>query len=194
MSRNTKERYPFESTQILTIPARTVTTFYIPIENTEKSEGYVPRLHFGGGIYAGDVIVKNCNGKAYIKFANTIEISVTIAIPAITLENIEERDFQNVTSQSSNLKNLWDDDLSNKILNSFSKTDNFCDNPCKFFNITGEERIECIKKLLRLDHLKQDEYEHVEQYIVQQGGKVDHLRYFFFSLFDVCFTGVKFVI
>ena len=33
------ELYPFESTKILTIPSITVTTFYIPIENTEKSEG-----------------------------------------------------------------------------------------------------------------------------------------------------------
>ena len=98
--------YPFESTQILTVPARTVTTFYIPIKNTDKSEGYVPRLHIGKGIYAGDAIVKKFNGKAYIKFANTNEISVTISIPAITLEDFEERDFQNITSQSSNLKNL----------------------------------------------------------------------------------------
>ena len=97
--------YPFESTQILIIPARTVTTFYVPIENTEKSEGYVPRLHFGEGIYAGDGIVKNCNDKAYIKFANTNEISVTISIPAITSEGFEERDFQNVTSQTNNLNN-----------------------------------------------------------------------------------------
>ena len=158
-------------TQTLTIPARTVTTFYVPIENTEKSEGYVPRLHFGEGIYAGVAIVKNCNGKAYIKCANTNEISVTISIPAITLEEFEERDFQNVTSQSSNLKNLSNDDLSNKILNIFLKTDNFFDNPCKFFNITGEERIECIKKLLRLDHLNQDEYEHVERLIINSADR-----------------------
>ena len=140
--------YPFESTQILTIPAWTV-TFYISFENTEKSEGYVPRLHIGKGIYAGDAIVKNCNGKAYIKFSNTNEISVTISIPAITLEDFEERDFQNVTSQSSNLRNLNDDRLSTKILNSFLRNDNFFDNPCKLFNITGKGRIECIKKLFR---------------------------------------------
>ena len=48
----------------LTIPARTVTTFYIPIENTGKSEGYIPRLNIGEGIYAGNAIVKNCNGKS----------------------------------------------------------------------------------------------------------------------------------
>ena len=79
-----------------------MTTFYIPIENTEKREGHLPRLHIGEGIYAGDAIVKNCNGKAYIKFANTNEIPVTISIPTITLEDFEERYFQNVTSQSRN--------------------------------------------------------------------------------------------
>ena len=163
--------YPFKSTQILTIPARTITTFHIPIENTEKSEGYVPRLHFGEGIYAGDATVRNCNGKAYIKLANISEISVTISIPAITLEDFEERDFQNVTSQSINLKNLSNDDLSYKILNSFLKTDNFFDNPCKFLNITGEKRMECIKKLLRLDHLNQDEYEHVERLIINSADR-----------------------
>ena len=109
-----KKRYPFELTQILTIPARTVRTFYIPIENTEKSESYVPRLYIGEGLYTEDAIVKNCNGKAYIKFANTNEISVTISMPAIALEDFEGRDFQNVTSQSSNLKNLSEDDLSKK--------------------------------------------------------------------------------
>ena len=30
--------YPFKSTQILTSPTRTVKTFYIPIENTEKAK------------------------------------------------------------------------------------------------------------------------------------------------------------
>ena len=34
--------YPFESTNTLTIPARTVTTFYVQIKNTGKIEGYVP--------------------------------------------------------------------------------------------------------------------------------------------------------
>ena len=146
--------YPFESTQISTIPVRTVTTFYIITENSGKSEGYIPRLHIGEGIYAGDAIVKNCKGKARIKFANTNEIQVTISIPTITLEDFEERESQNVTRESRYLKNSSDNDLSNKILNSFLRTDSFFDNPCNFFNITGEERIECIKKLLRLeDHL-----------------------------------------
>ena len=45
--------YPFKSTNTFTIPARTVTTFYVKIKNTEKSEGYVPRLHIQDGVYVG---------------------------------------------------------------------------------------------------------------------------------------------
>ena len=83
-----KKLYPFESTHILKIPART-------------GEGYVRRLHIGEGIYAGDAIIKNCNCKAYIKFANTNEISVTISIPAITLGDFEERDFHRMHQKTS---------------------------------------------------------------------------------------------
>ena len=117
--------YPFESTQILTISARTVTTFYITIKNTEEIKGYIPWLHIGEGIYARVAIVKNFKGKAHIKFATTNEIPVKISIPTITLEEFEEKDSQNVIRQSRHLKNLSDDDLSNKILNSFLKTNNF---------------------------------------------------------------------
>ena len=75
--------YPFKSTNKFTIPARTVTTFYINIKNTEKSEGYVPRLHIQDGVYIGDAVVKNRKGKAYLKFANTNEIPITLSVPIV---------------------------------------------------------------------------------------------------------------
>ena len=49
--------YAFKSTNTFTIPARTVATFYVSIKNTEKSEGYVPRLHIQDGVYVGDAVV-----------------------------------------------------------------------------------------------------------------------------------------
>ena len=79
--------------------------------------------------------------------------------------------FSKCNKTINKLKNLSDEDLSKKILNRFLKTDNFFDNPYKFFNITGGERIECIKKLLRLDHLNQDEYEHVERLIINSANR-----------------------
>ena len=44
-------------------------------------------------------------------------------------------------------------------------TDNSLINSCKFYNVTDEDSAECIKKLIRLDHLHQDDYEHVEKLI-----------------------------
>ena len=54
--------YPFKSTNTLTISARTL-TFHVQIKNTEKSESYVSRLHVQGGVYVGDLVVKNTKGK-----------------------------------------------------------------------------------------------------------------------------------
>ena len=38
-------------------------------------------------------------------------------------------------------------------------------NSCKIYNVTDEDRVEWIKKLLRLGHLNEDEYDHVEKLI-----------------------------
>ena len=79
--------YPFQSTNTLTIPARTVPTFYVRIKNTEKSEGYIPRCHIKDGVYVGDAVVKNHKGKAYLKFSNTNEIPITLSVPIVNLED-----------------------------------------------------------------------------------------------------------
>ena len=81
--------YPFKSTNTFTIPARTVTAFYVNIKNTEKSEGYVPRLHIQDGVYVGDSVVKNHEGKAYLKFTNTNEMPITLSVPIDHLEDFE---------------------------------------------------------------------------------------------------------
>ena len=66
--------YPFKSKNTLSLTARTVTTFYVQIKNTVKSEGYVPRLHIQDGVYVGEAVVKNHKEKAYLKFENENEI------------------------------------------------------------------------------------------------------------------------
>ena len=42
---------------------------------------------------------------------------------------------------------------------------------CEFYNVIDEDRVENIKNLLRLDHLYQDEYEHVEKLIKNNADK-----------------------
>jgi len=60
------------------------------IKNPEVKTGLVPRLDLGEGLYAGDAIVANRNGRAYIKLANTNDADRTIADPEVELEAIEE--------------------------------------------------------------------------------------------------------
>ena len=61
-------------------------TFYVNIKNTEKSEGYVPRLHIQDGVYVGDAVVKHHKGNAHLKFANTDEMPITLSVPTVNLE------------------------------------------------------------------------------------------------------------
>ena len=156
--------YPFKSTNTFTIQARTVTTFYVNIKNAEKSKGYVPRLHIQDDVYVGDAVVKNHKGKAYLKFANTNEMPITLSVPMVDLEDFEEQECYKQIENLNNFKQTNNEDLSSKILNEFLRTDNSLINFCKIYNITDKDRVEWIKKL-RLDHLNQDGYEHVEKLI-----------------------------
>ena len=135
------------------------------MKNTEKSKGYVPRLHIQDGVYIGDAVVKNHKGKAYLKFANTNEIPMTLSVPIVNLEDFEEQECYKQIEKIHNFKQSNNEDLSSKILNNFLRTDNSPINSCKIYNVTDEDRVERIKKLLWLEHLNQDEYEHVEKLI-----------------------------
>ena len=157
--------YPFKSTNTSTIPARKVTTFYVQIKNTEKSEGYILRLHIQDGVYVGDAVVKNHEGKAYLKFANTNEMPITLSVPIVKLEDFWKHKCHEQIPNLHNFKQTNNEDLSSKIINNFLRTENSPINSCKIYNVTDEDRVECIKKLLRLDHLNQDEYEHEEKLI-----------------------------
>ena len=112
-----------------------------------------------------DAVIKNHKGKAYLKFANTNEIPITLSVPIVNLEDFEEQKCYKQIEKLHNFKESNNEDLSSKILNNFLGTNNSLINSCKIYNVTDEDRVECIKKLLRLDQLNQDEYEHVEKLI-----------------------------
>ena len=104
--------------------------------------------------------MKNYKGKAYLKFASTNEIPVTLSVPIVILEDFQKPEFTKLIEHFCNFKRT-NKDLSGKLLIILLKTDILFNNSCKFYNVTDEERVECIKKLLRLDHLNHEEYEHV---------------------------------
>jgi len=83
-------KIPCTTQNSVVIPARSAKVFYIKVKNPEVKTGLVPRLDLGEGLYAGDAIVANRNGRAYIKLANTNDADRTIADPEVELEAIEE--------------------------------------------------------------------------------------------------------
>lgn len=81
---------PFVHAKEITIPGRTCEVFPIKINNNLET-GYVPRLEFGKGIYAGEALVTNKQGKGYIRIFKTQETDAVLETPSVDLEEFEMR-------------------------------------------------------------------------------------------------------
>lgn len=65
------KKHPFEPNEIIIVPERTISNFFVHIRNLVKKESYIPDLSMENGIYLGNAVVKNDSVKAYLKVANT---------------------------------------------------------------------------------------------------------------------------
>ncbi|KAI4486395.1 hypothetical protein M0802_012286, partial [Mischocyttarus mexicanus] len=84
------------------IPPRSSKFGYCHVINSELREGYIPRLELPPGVYAGEALVKNINGKAYFKISNKNQKSVTFEIPRLELLAFSEGTLPNSDSSISN--------------------------------------------------------------------------------------------
>jgi len=83
------EIIPFMARETIVIPGRSCTTLCLRVTNSEISEGYIPRLSVGTGIYFGDTVVTNRNGKVYTRIINTNNSDFQLEIPNIELQEIK---------------------------------------------------------------------------------------------------------
>lgn len=136
-----RNRLPFASRETIVAPARSQTTFYLRVNNTQIDVGYVPRLDVCEDVYLGDAVVTNRQGKAYVRVINTSDIDREIVVPTISLQEIEQ-----ISSRGPV------EDKRNRTVYSMQsrKTDNYNDQ---------------IHKLLRLEHLNHEEMEHAKRLI-----------------------------
>jgi len=81
---------PCTKLDIVLISARTVKVFYIKIKNPEVETGLIPCLHLGDSLYAGNALVKNCSGSAYIKIISTRDTDERIIAPEVELEELDK--------------------------------------------------------------------------------------------------------
>ena len=80
---------PFVNRTQIVLPARSKTVSFINILNSNIKEGYLPRLDLGTGIHAGNALVRNQDGKAYLQIINSNETDITITRPTVELDEFE---------------------------------------------------------------------------------------------------------
>lgn len=76
-------KIPFAEITIIKITERSVSPFYVNVTNPEIQYGYIPLTTPIKGLYYGNAIVTNVNGKAYLPIINTNEINYKLEIPSI---------------------------------------------------------------------------------------------------------------
>nr|KAF7392463.1 hypothetical protein H0235_017462 [Vespula pensylvanica] len=87
---------PFVGLEQQTIARRTCDVLKVKILNNQVKTACIPSLNLGDGIYVGEAIVTNTNGRVNIKIFNTNETDVKITIPTVQLEIFERADEHNV--------------------------------------------------------------------------------------------------
>ena len=80
---------PFVMHEPITIPPRTRAPFYVKVANKNIKEGFFPRIPVADGVYLGNAVVRNHNGRAYLYAINTSEKEQHLLVPLVELEEIE---------------------------------------------------------------------------------------------------------
>lgn len=144
---------PFALQDTIVVPRRSSATLCLRVINTEISEGYIPRLSVGKGIYLGDSIVTNRDGKVCTRIINTNDFDFQFSTPTIELQEIEK------------ISNHPSDEFDSNCGNKEMVVNNIQSMPCLTIQTKEHGRVQTIRELLRLDHLNKEESEHVDMFI-----------------------------
>lgn len=166
--------YPFTQRETAKIPARTSSVLYVNIVNPETTIGYVPRIKTDHGVYLGDAVVSNRNGKAYLRAYNTNDKDVVIQIPHVWLEEIDDSSTQPRTGNASPLGYGTAEADSSPIRRESSVSPALGQEPAaenaglhqiNVISSIAKDRISRINEILRLEHLNREEAESIRQSI-----------------------------
>jgi len=148
--------FPFTRRETIRIPARSSTCVHVRVVNTQVRTGYVPRLTVDHGVYLGDAVVTNSNGKAYLRAFNTSSKDAEFQIPLIEIEEVE-------------IKTKPQDCFADSILGHEAATQVTRNLGCVTRETckTESDRAKQVEKLLRLEHLNCEESEYVKRLITK---------------------------
>ena len=162
-------KYPFWNPETTILPARSISTLSIRITNANQEEGFIPLLSLKKGIYTGNAVLKNHGGKAYIKVANILSIPIEIETLTVILEDFEEITINNY--KTTTFRNKYESNNPEKLIDKFIFTHETEKTLSELYNISGEDKVKKITELLRLDHLNQEEFDHVTKLIIKHSGR-----------------------
>lgn len=133
---------PLAQRETVVIPARSRATFYVKITNPDIAVGYIPRLSVCKDVYLGDAVVTNRDGRAYLQAINASDVDRELIVPNIELEEIESisKEKFRKSPQKSYRVHAVSSDLHENY----------------------ETRSQTARSLLRLEHLNDEELEHVD--------------------------------
>jgi len=88
-------RLPFVKIERVKLAPRSVTPFHINVTNPELRAGYIPLVKSTKGVFFGNAIVSNIDGKAYLPIFNTSEQACELEIPSLSLQEFDTIDTLN---------------------------------------------------------------------------------------------------
>jgi len=155
---------PFYKETRVRVPARTVLPVSFHVSNPEQTEGYVPRYEPVKGLYLGEALVTNSQGKGYLKVYNVTERDYTIIMKPMHLNDY----YLANTNDSINFTNSSDSTDFTDSINSINSSNLLT--PCYLTESdtegvvpTTESRFTTLKTLINMSHLNKEERSHVEQ-------------------------------
>ncbi|KOC58951.1 hypothetical protein WH47_00963, partial [Habropoda laboriosa] len=121
----------------------------IGIKTTGPETGFLPRQELAPGITVFDSVVKNTNGKAYVRAVNSTSDTITFPIPTLTVQEIADLAVAPNKGDSKYVHSIKD-------------------------NRSHEQREKEIQGIINTDHLNFEEREHVHR-IISENNDVFHL-------------------
>lgn len=166
---------PFTDREVIVAPARSRSTFCVKVANPDVKIGYVPRLRAREGVYIGDAVVTNRNGKAYLGVTNTTDTDHALLVPTVELTEIEFMrkepcDFSEEDNPNSNSEHSsYCEPLGLRDSSTDSRKTNIQPHKgkkrAKIATVTTKSqdpRFFALLNNLRLDHLNTEEQGHVK--------------------------------
>ena len=106
---------PAQKGRTLILKPRTKQLVTLPVKNTDLSEGYLPLMPTGPGVFLGESLAAVEDGNIHVYCINTSTKNVELSVPPVTLEEFEIINFSAGSEKDSNTNDSRKETLSDRF-------------------------------------------------------------------------------